>query len=155
MQELRSSVRGTLHGPQRYLEGDLETFGGGCRNSVRSGRGEHVSNEFDGLTHHIGEPRSKTRMFKRLNGSSQRCQVFRCQVFQCHSCQVPIPNDIDQRFSAAMCSTAASIRGLLCPPWPHCRLFHHGGTIASIERLSSAYLEDIRNYRTGCCEGQT
>jgi hypothetical protein len=31
-----------------------------------------VSNEFYGLTHHIGEARSKIRMFKRLNGSLQR-----------------------------------------------------------------------------------
>src|SRR5713101_3500209 len=89
MQELRSSVRGTLHRPQCYLEGDLETFGGSCRNRERSGSGEHVSDEFDGLTHHIGEPRSKTRMFKRLNGSSQRCQVFRC-----HACQVQSPTTL-------------------------------------------------------------
>ena len=50
MQKLRSSVRGTLNCPQRYLEGHLKTFGGGSRNSVRSGREEYVSNEFDGLT---------------------------------------------------------------------------------------------------------
>jgi hypothetical protein len=61
-------VRGTLHSPQRYLEGCLKTFGSGGRNSVRSGSGKHVSNEFDGLTHHIGEARSKTWMFKRSNG---------------------------------------------------------------------------------------
>jgi hypothetical protein len=35
--------------------------------SVRSGGGEHVANELDGLTHHIGEARSKTRMFERPN----------------------------------------------------------------------------------------
>ena len=57
-------MRGALHGPQRYLEGDLKTSGGGGRNSAPGGGGEHVSNEFDGLTHHIGEARSKTRMFK-------------------------------------------------------------------------------------------
>jgi hypothetical protein len=35
----------------------IDVSGGGCRNSVRSGSGEHVSNEFYGLTHHIGEAR--------------------------------------------------------------------------------------------------
>jgi hypothetical protein len=74
-----------LHSPQRYLEGHLKTLGGGGRNSVRSGSGEHVSNEFDGLAHHIGEARSKTRMFKRQNGSSQHCQVFRRHALQVQS----------------------------------------------------------------------
>jgi hypothetical protein len=69
-----------LHSPQRYLEGCLKTFGSGGGNSVRSGSGEHVANEFDGLAHHIGEARSKARVFKRPNGSSQRCQVFRCHA---------------------------------------------------------------------------
>jgi hypothetical protein len=31
---------------------------------------------------HIGEARSKTRMFERPNGSSQRGQVFRCHPRQ-------------------------------------------------------------------------
>jgi len=78
-------VRGTLHSPQRYLEGHFKTLGGGSRNGVRSGGGEHVANELDGLTHHIGEARSKTRMFERPNGSSQRCQVFRCHPRQVQS----------------------------------------------------------------------
>jgi hypothetical protein len=30
------------------------------------------------LTHDIGEARSKTRMFKGLNGPSQRGQIFGC-----------------------------------------------------------------------------
>ena len=78
-------MRGMLYSPQRYLEGHLKTLGGRGRNSVRSGSGEHISNKFDGLTHHIGEARSKTRMFQRLNGSSQRCQVFRCHARQVQS----------------------------------------------------------------------
>ncbi len=44
-----------------------------------------MSNEFDGLTHHIAEARSKTRMFKGLNGFSQHCQVCRCHACQIHS----------------------------------------------------------------------
>jgi hypothetical protein len=52
---------------------------------VRSGSGEDVSNKFYWLTHHNGEARCKTRMFKRLNGSSQRCQVFRIHAWQVKS----------------------------------------------------------------------
>ena len=55
-------MRGTLHSPQRYLEGYLKTLGGGGRNNVRGRSGERVSNEFDGPTHHIGDTRSKARM---------------------------------------------------------------------------------------------
>jgi hypothetical protein len=62
-----------MHSPQRHLEGRLKAFGGGVGNSAPSGSWEHVSNEFDGLTHYIGEARGKTWMFKRPNGSSQRC----------------------------------------------------------------------------------
>ena len=71
-------MRGPLHSPQRYLEGYLKAFRGGSRNGVRSGRRAHASNEFDGLTHHVAKARNKTRMSKRSNGSSQRCQIFRC-----------------------------------------------------------------------------
>ncbi len=69
---------GTLHSPRRYLEGCLKTFASGGGNNVRSGSGKHLSNEFHGLAHYIGEARSKARVFKRPNGSSQRRQVFRC-----------------------------------------------------------------------------
>ncbi len=66
-------MRGTLHSPQRYFEGHLKTFGGGSGNSVRSGTAEHVSDEFDGLTHHIGEACSKAWLFKRLPVSCPSC----------------------------------------------------------------------------------
>lgn len=75
-------MRSKLHSPQRYLEGQLKRFGSSGGNGVRSGSGEHVSNEFDRLTHHIGEARSQTRMFKQLNGSSQRRKVFQCHAFK-------------------------------------------------------------------------
>src|ERR1700730_15569416 len=92
MQEPRSSVGGMLYSPQRYLEGHLKTLGGRGRNSVRSGSGEHVSNKFDGLTHHIGEARSKTPMFQRLNGSSQRCQVVKSNPTGSASVSIAILN---------------------------------------------------------------
>ena len=71
-----------MHSPQRYLESCLETFGSGGRNNLRSGSGKHVSNEFDGLAHHIGEACSKAWVFKRPNGSSQCYQVFRGHAHQ-------------------------------------------------------------------------
>ena len=65
------------------LERHLEGPGGGCRDRLRGGNGERVSNELDRLADHIGEPRGEAGMFKRGNGSSQRRQV----IFA-HACKV-------------------------------------------------------------------
>jgi hypothetical protein len=54
-----------------YLERCLKSFGGGGRDGVPGWSWKGISDEFDGLTHHIGKARSKTRMFKRLNSSCQ------------------------------------------------------------------------------------
>jgi hypothetical protein len=45
--------------------------------------GKHVANELDRLADHVGEPRGKSGMFKRLNGASKRRQVG-----WCHACQI-------------------------------------------------------------------
>ena len=69
-----------MHRPQRYLERCLKSFGGGGRNGVPGGSWKGVSDEFDGLTHHIGKACSKTRVFKRLNSS---CQGGRSLLVSC------------------------------------------------------------------------
>ena len=115
-------MRGTLHSAQRYLEGYLKTFGGSCRNSVRSGSGEHVSNEFDGLTHHISQARSKIRMFKRLNGSSQR-PGLRCHPVKSNPQRVvPILNNrvwarLNKALSVAIGSGVLKGDILMAPSW--------------------------------------
>ena len=74
-----------MHGPQRYFQSQLKSFGR-CRcNRPRSGSGEHISNEFDGLPHHIGEAHGETRMFQGPDRSSQRCQIFWCYARQVQS----------------------------------------------------------------------
>ena len=82
MQKLRPGVRDALHRSQCDLESDLKSFGSGFRNSLRGRSGKHLSNEFNRLAHHVGETRSETRMFKRLNGSLQSGQVFCSHAFQ-------------------------------------------------------------------------
>ena len=38
--------------------------------------------KFNGLAHHVGEACGQPRMFKRLNGASQRCEIGWCE---CHN----------------------------------------------------------------------
>ena len=76
-------MRGMPHSPQRYLEGHLKTLGGGGRNSVRSGGREHIANELDGFTHHIGETRSKTRS-PDLQAQYGTPAALRDDVTDCH-----------------------------------------------------------------------
>jgi hypothetical protein len=69
-----------LHGPQRYAQRCLKSFGGGVRNSLSGRSWKGVADEFDGFTRHIGEARSKTRVFKGLNSSFQGGRIFWCHA---------------------------------------------------------------------------
>src|ERR1700682_6628349 len=63
--------------PQRYLERQCETSGSGSSNGARCRSRKRESDEFYGFARKIGEPRGKTRMFKRLNRVLQSGEIIR------------------------------------------------------------------------------
>ena len=50
--------------------------------ALPGGSWKRLSDELDRLTHHIGEARSKTWVFKRLNRSFQRCRDLLVSCYQ-------------------------------------------------------------------------
>jgi hypothetical protein len=93
-----------LNRPQRHVEGEVESLGGGGRDRVRRSRRERITNELDRLADHIGETCGKARMFQRLDGSSKRCQVV-----WCHPCQGQLPTKSNAAYhGGAMLSRQAS-----------------------------------------------
>src|SRR6476469_8262353 len=104
MKELRARAGGALNRPQRHVEGEVESLGGGGRERVRRRRGERVTNKLDRLADHVGEPCGKARMFQRLDGSSERYQVV-----WCHPCQGQLPTMSSAAYhGGAMLSCQAS-----------------------------------------------
>ena len=120
-------MRSTLHGPQRYLERCVKSFGGGSCDAVLDGSWKGAPDELDGFTSHVSKARSKTRMFKGLNSPCQGGRIVWCHAVNASTFWVLSRSALT--IAADLCLRHSSPGTELRSPFP--------GTASTVARPSS------------------